>query len=77
LHSASGRGRGEGRGFRPSYLSSCIVRIAGLASRPCQTPTNLTAADPKDLADALSFGLRYSGRKRTQDAAEIMGGDRG
>jgi hypothetical protein len=31
----------------------------------------LTPADPKDLADALAFALRYSGRKRVNDAAEI------
>jgi hypothetical protein len=32
----------------------------------------LTPADPSDLADALAFALRYSGRKRVYDAAEIM-----
>ena len=34
----------------------------------------LTPADPKDLADALAFALRYSGRKRVHDAAEMMAG---
>jgi hypothetical protein len=32
----------------------------------------LTPADPKDLADALAFALRYSGRKRVNDAGEMM-----
>jgi hypothetical protein len=32
----------------------------------------LTPASSDDLADALAFALRYSGRKRTHDASEIM-----
>ena len=32
----------------------------------------LTPADPSDLAAALSFGLRYQGRKRVHNADEIM-----
>ena len=32
----------------------------------------LTPASSQDLADALAFALRYSGRKRTRDACEIM-----
>ena len=28
--------------------------------------------DAEDLADALAFALRYSGRKRTHDAGEMM-----
>ena len=32
----------------------------------------LMAADPEDLAGALAFALRYSGRKRTHNADEIM-----
>src|SRR5277367_3615031 len=32
----------------------------------------LTPADPEDIADALAFALRYSGRKRTHDAGEVM-----
>jgi hypothetical protein len=32
----------------------------------------LTPASSDDLADALAFALRYSGRKRTHDAGEIM-----
>jgi hypothetical protein len=31
----------------------------------------LTPASPEDLADALAFALRYSGRKRVHDAAEM------
>jgi hypothetical protein len=32
----------------------------------------LTPADPKDLAQAIAFALRYSGRKRARDADEYM-----
>jgi hypothetical protein len=32
----------------------------------------LTPADPSDLAAALAFALRYSGRKRVHNADEIM-----
>lgn len=32
----------------------------------------LTPARPEDIADALAFALRYSGRKRVHDSAEIM-----
>jgi hypothetical protein len=31
----------------------------------------LTPATPEDLADALAFALRYNGRKRVHDAAEM------
>ena len=32
----------------------------------------LTPASSDDLADALAFALRYSGRTRTHDAGEMM-----
>jgi hypothetical protein len=32
----------------------------------------LTLARADDVADALAFALRFSGRKRVPDAAEIM-----
>ena len=32
----------------------------------------LMPATPEDLAEALAFALRYSGRKRTHDAGEMM-----
>jgi len=35
---------------------------------------HLTPASPDDLADALAFALRYRGRKRVHDAAEMMAG---
>jgi hypothetical protein len=34
----------------------------------------LTPADPRDLADALAFALRFQGRKRVHNADEIMSG---
>ncbi len=36
------------------------------------TPERFTIAAPEDLADALAFALRFDGRKRKHDAAEIM-----
>jgi hypothetical protein len=33
---------------------------------------NLTAASPAEIADAIAFALRYSGRKRVHDSAEMM-----
>ena len=33
---------------------------------------DLKPAIPEDVADALAFALRYSGRKRVHDSAEIM-----
>jgi len=33
---------------------------------------NLTAAQPAEIADAIAFALRYSGRKRVHDSAELM-----
>ncbi len=32
----------------------------------------LTPAEPDDIADALAFALRFDGRKRKHDAAEMM-----
>jgi len=42
--------------------------------RPPMTgpPDKLTPADPRDLANALAFALRYQGRKRAHNADEIM-----
>ena len=35
-------------------------------------PDRLTPASPEDLADALAFALRFSGRKRIHDADVFM-----
>ena len=35
-------------------------------------PDKLTPADPRDIADALAFALRFDGRKRVHNADEIM-----
>jgi len=34
-------------------------------------PDRLTPAEPRDLADAIAFALRYSGGKRVRDADEV------
>jgi hypothetical protein len=36
------------------------------------TRENLSLANADEIADAIAFGLRYSGRKRVHDAAEMM-----
>ena len=36
-------------------------------------PTDiLTPAAPQEIAETIAFALRYSGRKRTNDASEMM-----
>ena len=35
-------------------------------------PVDLKPATPEDLAEALAFALRYSGRKQVRDSGEIM-----
>jgi hypothetical protein len=35
-------------------------------------PDALKPASPQDIADALAFALRFDGRKRKHDAAEMM-----
>ena len=35
-------------------------------------PDKLTPADPRDLADAIAFALRYSGGRRVRDADEVV-----
>ena len=32
----------------------------------------LTPAAPQEIAETIAFALRYSGRKRTNDASEMM-----
>jgi hypothetical protein len=48
-----------------------LLANAGYRAR-MPAPVDLTSAAPEDLADALAFALRYSGRKRTHDAGEMM-----
>jgi hypothetical protein len=58
---------------RPSKQS--VVSLFGstsyLALMP-DTPERPTPANPRDLADALAFALRFHGRKRVHNADEIM-----
>ncbi len=42
------------------------MKILVIGSRQC-----LTSADPQDLAAALTFALRYQGRKRIHNADEL------
>ncbi len=42
-------------------------------SRPMTDPADkLTPAEPRDLADAIAFALRFQGRKHVHNADEIM-----
>ena len=58
-------------------------RIGGPPTRSCFVPSprltcrmtdaqQLTPAKPDDIAEAIAFALRYSGRKRVNDAGEMM-----
>ncbi len=41
--------------------------------RPMTDPADkLTPAEPRDLADAIAFALRFEGRKRVHQADEYM-----
>jgi hypothetical protein len=44
-------------------LCSCILQ---------SMVDNLTHAEPRDLADAIAFALRFEGRKRVHTADEYM-----
>jgi hypothetical protein len=35
-------------------------------------PERLSPASLEEIADAIAFALRYSGRKRTNDSSEMM-----
>jgi hypothetical protein len=45
-----------------------LLANAGYRAR-MPAPVDLTSAAPEDLADALAFALRYSGRKRRSTLA--------
>ncbi len=46
--------------------------MPALQLRMTDAPDRLRPATPEDLADALAFALRFDGRKRKHDAAEMM-----
>jgi hypothetical protein len=56
-------------------LSSYVLDLFSQLGYPVAMPDadeKLTPADPSDLADAIAFALRYSGRKRVHQADEYM-----
>jgi len=59
----------EGRKAPPLRLVSFSSLVK---PRVMPDADRLTPASSEDLADALAFALRYSGRKRTHDAGEMM-----
>ncbi len=57
---------------RASPLFLLCSNLSAILSRVSDPADKLTPADPRDLAEALAFALRYQGRKRTHNADEIM-----
>jgi hypothetical protein len=58
-------------------ISSCSVLVDfGTVAGMSDAPERLTLADREDLASALAFALRFSGRKRVHNADEFMGGQK-
>jgi hypothetical protein len=55
-------------------IAFVLVVFPPVGYRPSMTdpPDKLRPADPRDLADAFAFALRYQGRKRVHNADEIM-----
>ena len=50
-----------------------VFDFSGYRRRAMNEPAEyLTPADPRDLAEALAFALRFQGRKRVHNADEIM-----
>jgi hypothetical protein len=58
----------------PTSRWRALVLFGELADRrPMTDPTNkLTLTEPRDLAEAIAFALRFEGRKRVHNADEIM-----
>jgi hypothetical protein len=64
---------GEQRAARRlPFFRSCPVLTGRLSGRMPDDANKLTPADPRDLAEAVTFALRFEGRKRKHDAAEYM-----
>ncbi len=55
-----------------SFARSCLVLAAALRSQHDRRARSPHARRPDDLADALAFALRFDGRKRRHDAAEVV-----
>jgi len=55
------------RGTQGLFFAAAFFLCSGMPE-----PVDLTPATPDDLAEALAFALRYSGRKRVRDSGEIM-----
>lgn len=47
-------------------------QAAALYRRMTRAPENLTPATSEEIADAIAFALRHSGRKRVHDSSEMM-----
>jgi len=48
-----------------------LVKVSGRELPLSDAPDRFTPATPEDLADALAFALRFSGRKRIHNADEL------
>ena len=58
---------------RPKFVLPSFLRFAYPSAYVGRARTPHTR-HPEDLADALAFALRFSGRKRKHDAEEIIAG---
>ena len=60
---------------RPTQHVESVLALfpsPGHARDTSDNPDRLMPANPEDLADALAFALRHSGRKRIHRADELM-----
>ena len=60
---------------RPTQHVETVIALFPSSRRARDMPDNpddLTPANPEDLAEALAFALRHSGRKRVRHADELM-----
>src|SRR5580704_474813 len=55
----------------PARVLASFSSLGYRRSMPDDADT-LTPAEPRDLADAIAFALRYSGGKRVRDADEVV-----
>jgi len=72
----SGAGPFVAAGFKQSIGALAFVLVTfsplGYRKRMTDPAERLTPADPRDLADAIAFALRYSGGRRVRDADEVV-----
>jgi hypothetical protein len=58
-----GASRVDARQHEPRFTNILMLATARMPHRSNAEPVDLKPATPEDLAEALAFALRYSGRK--------------